>query len=185
MPALTKFTNLNCFLQRLNTIVNLQAPSVAKKRVEKLSKTFSDAVSEGILEFIVPNQEFYPDMNHLPLTFNDSPDRVRWRTKQNLDYSFMMMYAQNKARFYCQLEDDIVATPAYASTILTFALQQENNDWFMLEFSSLGFIGILVLGIKFIISLSVIFYFCLAIPPGNSNFHHVAIDVITPWKFAI
>ncbi|XP_065058862.1 alpha-1,3-mannosyl-glycoprotein 4-beta-N-acetylglucosaminyltransferase B-like isoform X1 [Rhopilema esculentum] len=117
------------------------APSVAKKRVEKLSKAFSDAVSEGILEFIVPNQEFYPDMKNLPLTFNDSPDRVRWRTKQNLDYSFMMMYAQNKARFYCQLEDDIVATPAYASTILTFALQQENNDWFMLEFSSLGFIG--------------------------------------------
>eukprot|EP00795_Rhopilema_esculentum_P000954 gene954-10720_t len=138
---ITDQLSTKCTRGILQTNSPRNAPSVAKKRVEKLSKAFSDAVSEGILEFIVPNQEFYPDMKNLPLTFNDSPDRVRWRTKQNLDYSFMMMYAQNKARFYCQLEDDIVATPAYASTILTFALQQENNDWFMLEFSSLGFIG--------------------------------------------
>jgi len=40
-----------------------------------------------------------------------------------------------------QLEDDIVATSSFATTIKTFALQQESNRWFMLEFSSLGFIG--------------------------------------------
>ena len=80
-------------------------------------------------------------MTNLPLTFNDPPERVKWRTKQNLDYSYLMMYAQNRARFYCQLEDDIMATLSYASTIQTFALQQETNEWFMLEFSALGFIG--------------------------------------------
>ena len=44
--------------------------------------------------------------------------------------------------FVCfQLEDDIVASPSFASTIKTFALQQERNTWLMLEFSALGFIG--------------------------------------------
>lgn len=42
---------------------------------------------------------------------------------------------------FAQLEDDIVATPDYASTIKTFALQQETNEWLILEFSALGFIG--------------------------------------------
>jgi len=36
-----------------------------------------------------------------------------------------------------------VATPSFASTIKTFALQQESNDWLILEFSALGFIGML------------------------------------------
>ena len=118
-----------------------QTLSTAERRVEELKATFPDAIEEGVLEIIVPHPDFYPDMSNLPLTFNDPPERVRWRTKQNLDYSYLMMYAQSKARFYCQLEDDIVATMAYASTIQTFALQQETNEWFMLEFSSLGFIG--------------------------------------------
>lgn len=52
-----------------------------------------------------------------------------------------MMYAYNKARFYVQLEDDVIATPGYASTMKAFALQQQSNAWFILEFSSLGFIG--------------------------------------------
>ena len=52
-----------------------------------------------------------------------------------------MMYAQSRAVFYVQMEDDVIATPGYASTIKSFALQQSTNAWFMLEFSALGFIG--------------------------------------------
>ena len=118
-----------------------QPPRVAERRVNELKGKFSSAIEEGFLEIIVPHPDFYPDLSNLPLTFSDPPERVYWRTKQNLDYSYLMMYAHNRARFYCQLEDDIVATMSYASTIQTFAMQQEANEWFMLEFSSLGFIG--------------------------------------------
>ena len=34
-----------------------------------------------------------------------------------------------------------MATPNFAATIKTFALQQETNEWVILEFSALGFIG--------------------------------------------
>uniref|UniRef100_A0AAY4B5X0 Alpha-1,3-mannosyl-glycoprotein 4-beta-N-acetylglucosaminyltransferase A n=1 Tax=Denticeps clupeoides TaxID=299321 RepID=A0AAY4B5X0_9TELE len=65
----------------------------------------------------------------------------RWRTKQNLDYSFLMMYAVNKGVYYVQLEDDIVAKPNYFATMRNFALQLSSEDWMILEFSQLGFIG--------------------------------------------
>ncbi|XP_030223625.1 alpha-1,3-mannosyl-glycoprotein 4-beta-N-acetylglucosaminyltransferase B [Gadus morhua] len=64
-----------------------------------------------------------------------------WRTKQNLDYCFLMMYAQTKGTYYVQLEDDIVARPNYFTTMKNFALQQPLEDWMILEFSQLGFIG--------------------------------------------
>ncbi|XP_010771172.1 alpha-1,3-mannosyl-glycoprotein 4-beta-N-acetylglucosaminyltransferase A [Notothenia coriiceps] len=65
----------------------------------------------------------------------------RWRTKQNLDYSFLMMYAVSKGVYYVQLEDDIVAKPNYFATMKNFALQLSSEDWMILEFSQLGFIG--------------------------------------------
>lgn len=104
-------------------------------------KKFDSEIASGLVEIVAPSPSFYPDLDAVPLTFGDSRERVRWRTKQNLDFCFLMMYCQRKARFYIQLEDDIVATPDYASTIKTFALQQETNKWLILEFSALGFIG--------------------------------------------
>ena len=90
---------------------------------------------------ISPPANYYPDLSHLRESFGDPIERVKWRTKQNLDYAFLMMYAQSRGIFYCQMEDDIVATQGYASTMKAFAFQQASNEWFMLEFSTLGFIG--------------------------------------------
>ncbi|XP_031555790.1 alpha-1,3-mannosyl-glycoprotein 4-beta-N-acetylglucosaminyltransferase A-like [Actinia tenebrosa] len=116
-------------------------PSYTKEISDAVTKRFPLEIGAGLIEIVAPPSTFYPDLNNVPLTFGDSRERVKWRTKQNLDFCFLMMYCQKKARFYIQLEDDIVATPTYAHTIKTFALQQDSNRWFMLEFSSLGFIG--------------------------------------------
>nr|XP_028600896.1 alpha-1,3-mannosyl-glycoprotein 4-beta-N-acetylglucosaminyltransferase-like protein MGAT4D isoform X2 [Podarcis muralis] len=67
--------------------------------------------------------------------------RSRWRTKQNLDYSFLMMYAQPRGTFYLQLEDDIIAKPSFIQTISEFVVLQDSKEWMFLEFSQLGFIG--------------------------------------------
>ena len=106
-----------------------------------IKEKFKDSLESGLLEVVVPSPNYYPPLDNLPSTFNDPPERVKWRAKQNLDYAFLMMYAQSRAVFYVQLEDDIIATPGYATTIKAFAMQQASNNWLMLEFSSLGFIG--------------------------------------------
>ncbi|KAJ6668745.1 hypothetical protein lerEdw1_012228 [Lerista edwardsae] len=67
--------------------------------------------------------------------------RSTWRSKQILDYTFLMLYAQPKGTFYLQLEDDIIAKPSYSEEIKNFITKQESKDWIFLEFSQLGFIG--------------------------------------------
>ncbi|KAF5918114.1 hypothetical protein HPG69_018455 [Diceros bicornis minor] len=142
---------------------------------------FPTEIHSGLLEVISPSPHFYPDFSRLRESFGDPKERVRWRTKQNLDYCFLMMYAQSKGIYYVQvssetllcphprpwlglggepclplchsqsgpllppavqLEDDIVAKPNYLSTMKNFALQQPSDDWMILEFSQLGFIGV-------------------------------------------
>ena len=107
----------------------------------EIKRSFPAELDNGFIEVISPPSNFYPDLDNLPPTFGDPIERVRWRAKQNLDYAFLMMYAQSRSMFYVQMEDDLMATPSYASTIKAFAIQQQNNNWLMIEFSSLGFIG--------------------------------------------
>ncbi|XP_023184637.1 alpha-1,3-mannosyl-glycoprotein 4-beta-N-acetylglucosaminyltransferase B-like isoform X1 [Xiphophorus maculatus] len=106
-----------------------------------LSENFPKEVQSGLLEVVSPSQHYYPDFNTLKETFGDSKDRVKWRTKQNLDYSFLMLYAQDKGTYYVQLEDDVFAKSGYYSDMKAFATLASSNEWLYLEFSQLGFIG--------------------------------------------
>uniref|UniRef100_A0A3Q2XD31 Alpha-1,3-mannosyl-glycoprotein 4-beta-N-acetylglucosaminyltransferase B n=1 Tax=Hippocampus comes TaxID=109280 RepID=A0A3Q2XD31_HIPCM len=108
---------------------------------DNLKLLFPSEIQSGLLEVVSPSVNFYPDFSHLRESFGDPKERVRWRTKQNLDYCFLMMYARSKGTYYVQLEDDIVARPTYLSTMKNFALQQPSEEWMILEFSQLGFIG--------------------------------------------
>ncbi|NWR90098.1 MGT4B acetylglucosaminyltransferase, partial [Furnarius figulus] len=107
---------------------------------ESVKTSFPREIQSGVLEVISPPASYYPDLSNLKKTLGDSEDRVRWRTKQNLDYSFLMLYAQPKGTLYLQLEDDIIAKPDYIASIKSFVAQQ-SQDWVVLEFSQLGFIG--------------------------------------------
>ena len=103
----------------------------------------SHHLESGALEVISPPSEFYPNMTALRETLGDKMDRVVWRSKQVLDFSFLMMYGQGRGTFYVQLEDDIITKKGFISTMKNFAQKQEetNQDWFVLDFCSLGYIG--------------------------------------------
>ncbi|KAJ8877753.1 hypothetical protein PR048_022208 [Dryococelus australis] len=109
----------------------------------QVEENFRDQVEAGLIEVISPPASYYPDMDKLQQTLGDPPERVRWRTKQNLDFAFLMMYAQPKGTFYVQLEDDILAKKNFISTMKNYALMKtaEKSPWFVLEFCQLGFIG--------------------------------------------
>ncbi|XP_067003248.1 alpha-1,3-mannosyl-glycoprotein 4-beta-N-acetylglucosaminyltransferase B isoform X2 [Anabrus simplex] len=110
---------------------------------KQIETQFPDQVESGLMEVVSPPASYYPDMEELRITLGDSPERVRWRSKQNLDFAFLMMYAQPKGTFYVQLEDDILAKKNFVSTMKNYALQKisEKAPWFVLEFCQLGFIG--------------------------------------------
>lgn len=54
-----------------------------------------------------------------------------------------MFYAQPKATYYVQLEDDILSKPGYLTKMKHFAFKHtaSHKDWFLLDFCQLGFIG--------------------------------------------
>ena len=70
----------------------------------------------------------------------DPSERVQWRSKQNLDYAFLMMYAQWRGTFYVQLEDDILTKPYFVATMRDFALEKNaaHEPWFVIDFCQLG-----------------------------------------------
>ncbi|KAK3778773.1 hypothetical protein RRG08_013043 [Elysia crispata] len=108
--------------------------------VEQLRHRFLNTLSQGLLELVVPKAGFYPSLDNLPPTLGDNPTRVKWRTKQNLDYAYLMMHASTRGQYYLQLEDDIQATKGFVTSIKK-AIATNRGEWFILEFSTLGFIG--------------------------------------------
>lgn len=96
---------------------------------------------------ISPSSSYYPDLSKLRDTLGDDHQRVLWRSKQNLDFAFLMSYAQTKGTFYVQLEDDILAKKNFITTMKSFALQKigTKDNWFVLDFCQLGFIGTILL----------------------------------------
>lgn len=104
---------------------------------------FPQHLDSGLIEIISPRLSYYPDLNKVRATLDDPIERVRWRSKQNLDFAYLMSYAQSKGTFYVQLEDDILAKRNYISVMKNFALDQigKKVGWFVLDFCTLGFIG--------------------------------------------
>ncbi|KAJ8922428.1 hypothetical protein NQ315_004374 [Exocentrus adspersus] len=104
---------------------------------------FPVQVDSGLIEVVAPSPAYYPNLDKLRITLGDSPERVRWRSKQNLDFAFLMSYSQPKGTFYVQLEDDILAKPSYVAEMKKFAIEKiaRKEPWFVLDFCQLGFIG--------------------------------------------
>ena len=82
--------------------------------VEKLQSEFGNHIDRGFLDIIVPSPKFYPNFSNIDLSFGDSVEQVKWRSKQNLDYAYLMMYARNRGiNYYLQLEDDVMVAFKY------------------------------------------------------------------------
>ncbi|RWS07513.1 alpha-1:3-mannosyl-glycoprotein 4-beta-N-acetylglucosaminyltransferase B-like protein, partial [Leptotrombidium deliense] len=86
----------------------------------------------------------YPEYSN-KTTFDDPLYRVRWRTKQNLDFAFLMNYCKDRGEYYIQLEDDIISRKNYV-TIIENHLKSvsKSKDWFLVTLSNLGYIGKLI-----------------------------------------
>ncbi|XP_059732236.1 alpha-1,3-mannosyl-glycoprotein 4-beta-N-acetylglucosaminyltransferase-like protein MGAT4D isoform X3 [Bos indicus] len=112
-----------------------------KSVVDMITKKFKRQVTSGSLEVISIPAYFYPNISHAARSTDDSEKLESWRIKQVLDFCFLMLYAQPKAMYYLQLEDDILANKMYLTKITDFVHNITSNNWLYIEFSVLGFIG--------------------------------------------
>ncbi|EDW94524.2 alpha-1,3-mannosyl-glycoprotein 4-beta-N-acetylglucosaminyltransferase A [Drosophila yakuba] len=113
----------------------------------QIEASFDQHVESGLIDIIAPAASYYPNFERLRITLNDPLERVKWRSKQNLDFAYLMAYAHSKGTFYVQLEDDILTKRQFITTMKKFALiksaltKPDQPEWFVLDFCQLGFIG--------------------------------------------
>ncbi len=106
----------------------------------QLKHSFKKEIDVGNLMVIEAPSKYYPTLTNLKRNYNDNPDRVYWRSKQCVDFSFIFSFAHNISRFYLHLEDDVFTKHGYLSTIKNTASKM-TDQFFQMEFSSLGFIA--------------------------------------------
>nr|XP_033484937.1 alpha-1,3-mannosyl-glycoprotein 4-beta-N-acetylglucosaminyltransferase C isoform X1 [Epinephelus lanceolatus] len=111
--------------------------------VKEIKTAFPSELEQGQLLVLHVPQDVYPSVTGLKRNYNDALDRVSFRSKQNLDYSFLVHYSAGLGRYYLQLEDDVFCAKNFLSTIKRHVKEQEakKTTWTMLEFSALGYIG--------------------------------------------
>lgn len=111
--------------------------------VREIQTQFQSELEQGQLLVLHVTQDSYPPLTGLKRNYNDAPERVSFRSKQNLDYAFLMHFSAALGRFYLQLEDDVSSSRNFLSAIRRHVEEQEGKGgtWATLEFSNLGFIG--------------------------------------------
>jgi alpha-1,3-mannosylglycoprotein beta-1,4-N-acetylglucosaminyltransferase A/B len=113
--------------------------SLVKQTADEIEDQFSRYIESGLIEIISPPASYYPDMDQITATLGDSVERTRWRTKQNMDFAYLMMYCQPRGTYYVQLEDDILSKRSFVSKMMAFALKQSlTKEWLILDFCQLG-----------------------------------------------
>uniref|UniRef100_A0A8B9ZDK8 Alpha-1,3-mannosyl-glycoprotein 4-beta-N-acetylglucosaminyltransferase C n=1 Tax=Buteo japonicus TaxID=224669 RepID=A0A8B9ZDK8_9AVES len=106
-----------------------------------IARKFAHHILLGQLLLIHTPQEFYPTLEGLKRNYNDPEERVRFRSKQNVDYAFLLAFAANLSSYYLMIEDDVWCAKSFLTAIRKALASQEGSNWATLEFSKLGYIG--------------------------------------------
>ena len=113
-----------------------------QKVIYDVKRKFPKDVQNGLVQVAVPNPKFYAkDLNDLPRLYGDSQERVDWRSKQFLGYSYLYYYCKDMGEYFVQLEDDIIAVDGFIQKMKLFIKKNEKKKWSVLEFIARGFIG--------------------------------------------
>ncbi|XP_066482353.1 alpha-1,6-mannosyl-glycoprotein 4-beta-N-acetylglucosaminyltransferase-like [Tiliqua scincoides] len=106
-----------------------------------VARNFAPQLLLGRLMVIHAPSEYYPPLEGLKRNYNDAEDRVRFRSKQNVDYAYLMNFAANLSTYYLMIEDDVLCSKSFFTAIMNAVASRKGSYWVMLEFSKLGYIG--------------------------------------------
>ncbi|XP_072419358.1 alpha-1,3-mannosyl-glycoprotein 4-beta-N-acetylglucosaminyltransferase C-like [Chiloscyllium punctatum] len=109
--------------------------------VQQVSRKFAHHIIAGHLVIIHAPQMYYPSLKGLKRNYNDPADRVTFRSKQNVDYAFLLNFCANLSEYYLMLEDDVQCARSFLTAIKKVLASKEGSYWVTLEFSKLGYIG--------------------------------------------
>ncbi len=142
LESLIQSTHGNDFLQV--TVVIFLADFDERSRLEIkifLCRWYHSYLIMGFIQILEVDSSVYPPLDNIQRRFDDPPIRVKWRSKQVVDYSILFYYSQNMSDYYLHLEDDVITAEMWLRRVKRFIDRQGNRHWIVLRLSSLGFIG--------------------------------------------
>ena len=148
-----------------------------------LQATYRQHLESGFLLLTTVRPESYPKLLGLKRNFNDSRDRVEWRSKQVLDVSFTFYIGRILGTFYMHMEDDTVASPGYVQMIKEF-MESRQESWTALSFSGLYSVGRLFRSTD-VDRLAKFLYMFYDEEPFDWLFHHYFSVVSKPPDFRV
>jgi hypothetical protein len=139
-------TNQTAGDSKTDLLIVLQLGDEDKHKRTKLAmeikEKYSDLINNGVLDIIQVYPNYYPSFDKLKRRFGDGEARVKWRSKQVIDFSFLSCYCYGLGKYHLQLEDDVIASPYYYLKLKDFIESYEaKGTWFTLDASVLGYIG--------------------------------------------
>ena len=106
----------------------------------ELSNRFRKYIDKGFIRVIFAPNDFYPALSNIKKKFRDNPQRIFWRSKQNIDFAFLMCYCHGLSKYYLHLEDDVLPAPSFYPKLHDF-ISSVKRPWPILDASSMGHVA--------------------------------------------
>nr|XP_034976802.1 alpha-1,3-mannosyl-glycoprotein 4-beta-N-acetylglucosaminyltransferase C-like [Zootoca vivipara] len=133
----------HCRQEELNliTVVIYLANNDSKlneENAKEMKAQFSVHVKAGRLLVIQSSLDSYPPVHYLKVDLWGK--NMKYKSKQNVDYAYLVNFCAKLSQYYLMLEDDIVCATGFVSIIQSYVSQMEES-WTTIAFSRLGYIG--------------------------------------------
>lgn len=110
-----------------------------KSRAKKeISRMFDMPIKKGLLMVIEATSDFYPTLENIKPKYGDTDSRRRWRSKENVDATFVMCFCKDISEYYIHLEDDVISAPSFVPKLQAFINGQPKATWLLLDVTVQG-----------------------------------------------
>ncbi|XP_078361234.1 alpha-1,3-mannosyl-glycoprotein 4-beta-N-acetylglucosaminyltransferase C-like [Oculina patagonica] len=104
------------------------------------SSRFEKYINQGFIRVIFAPKEYYPSLSNVKRKFGDNPQRIFWRSKQNIDFAFLMCYCHGLSQYYLHIEDDVLPSPSFYAKLRDF-ISSVKKPWPILDATYLGHVA--------------------------------------------
>ncbi|XP_068731578.1 alpha-1,3-mannosyl-glycoprotein 4-beta-N-acetylglucosaminyltransferase C-like [Montipora capricornis] len=108
------------------------------RAITEISNIFDKYINQGLLTVIEAPLEFYPPLTNIKPKYGDSDSRRKWRSKENVDASFVMCFCKDLSDYYIHLEDDVISSPSFVPKLQDFISGQNKKGWLILDVTVQG-----------------------------------------------
>ena len=113
-------------------LADLHEPPKSRAKAEIL-KSFGKYIDQGLVKVIEAYPEYYPPLTNLKKKYGDSNTRTTWRSKENVDATFVMCYCKDLSQYYIHLEDDVISSPSFFPKLQEFINAENVKPWSFLD----------------------------------------------------